>query len=154
VRVSADFSALRQTRWYEYVLRFCLGGLLSVVAGLIAERFGPDVGGLFLAFPVIFPASATLVEKHEAQKKRHVGIASTARGRQAAGLDAAGTALGAVALVCFACVLWRNIAVRSAPGVIAAAGLVWIVVATSLWWVRKRGWPRIRGSRHAYSKGA
>jgi hypothetical protein len=30
---------------------------------------GPRVGGLFLAFPAIFPASATLVEKHEKQKK-------------------------------------------------------------------------------------
>jgi hypothetical protein len=34
------------------------------VVGLIAARFGPVVGGLFLAFPAIFPASATLIEKH------------------------------------------------------------------------------------------
>jgi hypothetical protein len=57
-------SALRQTRWYEYLIRFGLGGAMTVVAGLIAARFGPVIGGLFLAFPAIFPASATLIEKH------------------------------------------------------------------------------------------
>jgi Protein of unknown function (DUF3147) len=57
-------STLRQTRWYEYLIRFGLGGAMTVVAGLIAARFGPVIGGLFLAFPAIFPASATLIEKH------------------------------------------------------------------------------------------
>jgi len=37
---------------------------MTVIAGLIAFRFGPVVGGLFLAFPAIFPASATLIERH------------------------------------------------------------------------------------------
>jgi hypothetical protein len=35
-------------------------------------------------FPAIFPASATLVEKHEREKKRKAGIVNTARSRQAA----------------------------------------------------------------------
>ena len=38
------------------------------------QRWGPGIGGLFLAFPAIFPASATLVEKHEKQKKNRAGI--------------------------------------------------------------------------------
>jgi hypothetical protein len=65
-------SALGQTRWYEYLVRFVLGGAMTVVAGLIAARFGPVIGGLFLAFPAIFPASATLIEKHigNARRKR------------------------------------------------------------------------------------
>jgi hypothetical protein len=50
-------SALGQTRWYEYLVRFLLGGAMTVVAGLIAARFGPVIGGLFLAFPAIFPAA-------------------------------------------------------------------------------------------------
>jgi Protein of unknown function (DUF3147). len=66
-------SALRQTRWYEYLVRFVLGGAMTVVAGLIAARFGPVVGGLFLAFPAIFPASATLIEKHVRQRKEEAG---------------------------------------------------------------------------------
>jgi hypothetical protein len=41
-------SALRQTRWYEYLVRFALGGAMTVVAGLIAARFGPVFGGLVL----------------------------------------------------------------------------------------------------------
>ena len=56
-------SVLRETRWYEYLAEFALGGAMTVAAGLIAARFGPVIGGLFLAFPAIFPASATLIEK-------------------------------------------------------------------------------------------
>jgi len=62
-------SALLQTRWYEYLVRFGLGGAMTVVAGLIAARLGPVVGGLFLAFPAIFPASATLIERHVRERK-------------------------------------------------------------------------------------
>jgi hypothetical protein len=61
--VRIDISAVFRTRWYEYAVRFIFGGLITVAAGLIAKRFGPTVGGLFLAFPAIFPASATLVDK-------------------------------------------------------------------------------------------
>lgn len=59
------------------------------------QKFGPVFGGLFLAFPAIFPASATLLEKHERDKKRKAGIASTVRGRLAAALDARGAVMGA-----------------------------------------------------------
>jgi hypothetical protein len=45
------------------------GGAVTVAAGLIANKWGPGVGGLFLAFPAIFPGSATLVEKHKKQKR-------------------------------------------------------------------------------------
>jgi hypothetical protein len=37
-------SALKQSRWYEYVLRFGLGGLATVMAGAIAQFFGPEAG--------------------------------------------------------------------------------------------------------------
>ena len=67
--IQVDASALRRTGWREYALRFVLGGAITVAANLIAQRFGPVVGGLFLAFPAIFPASATLVAKHEEKKK-------------------------------------------------------------------------------------
>jgi hypothetical protein len=36
---------------------------MTAIPGWIASKYGPVVGGLFLAFPAIFPASATLVEK-------------------------------------------------------------------------------------------
>jgi hypothetical protein len=65
-------SALRQTRWHEYLVRFVLGGAMTVVAGVIAARFGPVIGGLFLAFPAIFPASATLIDISENARRKRV----------------------------------------------------------------------------------
>jgi hypothetical protein len=44
-------SAFRQTRWYEYLVRFALGGTMTVVAGLIAARFGPVIAACFSPFP-------------------------------------------------------------------------------------------------------
>jgi FAD dependent oxidoreductase/Protein of unknown function (DUF3147) len=55
------------TRWHEYLIRFVLGGLVTAATGAIASEFGPETGGLFLAFPAIFCASATLIEKARAR---------------------------------------------------------------------------------------
>src|SRR5690349_19082131 len=97
--VHTKLSALRQSTWHEHVIRFGLGGLSTVVAGLIARQWGPVVGGLFLAMPAIFCASTTLIEKHERERKRKAGLRGERRGQQAAALDAAGTAIGSIALV-------------------------------------------------------
>ncbi len=75
MRIKVDPSVIGQTRWYEYAIRFLFGGLITAVAGIIAKKFGPVIGGLFLAFPAIFPASATLIEKHEKEKKEREGYA-------------------------------------------------------------------------------
>src|ERR1700676_2520198 len=96
MKVSANFSALKKTKWYEYAVRFLLGGSVTVIAGLLAKYFGPVFGGLFLAFPAIFPAGATLVDKHERQKKQRAGIQHTTRGQQMAGVDAGGAARGSL----------------------------------------------------------
>ena len=45
------------------------GGTVTALAGIVAKRVGPETGGLFLVFPSIFPAAATLIEKHEKQNK-------------------------------------------------------------------------------------
>jgi len=133
-----NWSALRRTHWGEYAVRFALGGAVTVVTGLLAHGFGPVVGGLFLAFPAIFPASATLIEKHETNKKRQAGLDGVARGRKAAALDAAGSVLGAAALIVFAFVAWKALPNHAAPIALGAAALLWFVVATCLWWLRKR----------------
>ena len=91
-------SSLREGRWYEYLIRFALGGAVTVFTGLIGSRYGPSVGGLFLALPAIFCASATLIEKHEIRRKRAAGFAGERRGQGAAALDAAGAALGALGM--------------------------------------------------------
>jgi hypothetical protein len=64
-KITVDLSSVRQTTWQQFATRFLVGGTITSVVGIIAKEFGPGIGGLFLAFPAIFPASATLIEKHE-----------------------------------------------------------------------------------------
>src|SRR5579863_6923670 len=135
--IKCDFSALKRTRWYEYALRFLFGGTVTVAAGLIAKHYGPVFGGLFLAFPAIFPASATLVEKHETEKKRRAGIIDNARGRKAAALDARGAALGSVGLACFALALWQLLPPWNAVLSLLTALMTWIALSVILWRVRR-----------------
>jgi hypothetical protein len=142
MKVSVNFSALKKTKWHEYAVRFLLGGAVTVVAGLLAKGYGPVFGGLFLAFPAIFPASATLVEKHERQKKQRAGIFETVRGRQAAGLDAAGAALGSIGLSVFALTVWKLLPIWRTWGVFITAVTAWIGVSVALWWIRKKQWLR------------
>jgi hypothetical protein len=137
VKILINLAVLRQVKWYEHFTRFLLGGLISVVAGLIAKAFGPTVGGLFLAFPAIFPASATLLDKHEREKKQKVGIPVTIRGRLAVGLDARGAAMGSLALAAFAWVIWKMLPHANPPGVLGAAFALWIALAIAIWRVRK-----------------
>lgn len=140
--IEFDVSALKRTLWYEYALRFFFGGTVTVVAGLIARRFGPIVGGLFLAFPAIFPAAATLVQKHETEKKRQAGIVDTSRGRRAAALDARGAARGSVALACFALVLWRLFPTWNAALSLIFALAIWMALALVLWNLHRIHWPK------------
>ncbi len=119
-------------------MRFVLGGLITAVAGIIAKEFGPVMGGLFLAFPAIFPASASLIEKHEKQRKEEKGLHGAKRGRQAASVDAAGSAIGSIGLLLFAWVVWRFLPQHNAVLVIALATIVWFLVAVAGWQIRKR----------------
>jgi hypothetical protein len=107
MQVKIDPSALKQTRWYEFGVRFLFGGLITAGAGIVAKEFGPGMGGLFLAFPAIFPAGATLIEKHEKQKNERAGLHGTARGRKAAAIAAAGASIGCIGLFIFALVVKR-----------------------------------------------
>jgi hypothetical protein len=135
--VRVKFSALRDSRWYEYLTRFVLGGLTTVGAGVIADAYGPAKGGLFLAFPAILCASATLVEKHERKRKEERGLAGRRRGIDAAALEASGAALGGIGLAGFAIAVWLL-----APGYgifsLAIASLAWILIAVVSWWLQAR----------------
>ena len=139
MKIYADLSSLRQTTWYEYAIRFLFGGLVTVATGLIARKFGPAVGGLFLAFPAIFPASATLVEKHEKEKKEKLGLHGTVRASKAVSIDAAGASIGSIGLLAFA-LLVRWLLGKHAPwAVLLLAVSSWMGVSYLAWVVRKRG---------------
>lgn len=137
MRVEANFASLKQTSLREHLVRFVLGGAVTVAAGLIARRWGPVIGGLFLAFPAIFPAGATLIETHEVKRKREIGHDGRRRGRQAAALDALGASFGAVGLAAFAVVLWRFLPGHSSWGALALALGAWAVISGALWILRK-----------------
>jgi hypothetical protein len=129
-------SSLKEGRWYEYLIRFALGGGATVFTGLISSRYGASVGGLFLALPAIFCASATLIEKHEIRRKREAGLDGTQRGREAAALDAAGAALGALGMLTFAAVFWLT-AESSIPAAFTGASLAWLMVSVGAWYLRR-----------------
>jgi len=72
VKVQVNLAVLRRSNWYEYAAPFAFGEAVTALAGLVAKRYSPGIGGLFLAFPAIFPATATLLEKHETRKSQAV----------------------------------------------------------------------------------
>lgn len=144
MRIEFDTSALRRTKWYEYLVRFLVGGSVTVLAALVAKRFGAGIGGLFLAFPAIFPATATLIASHEERKKAEAGKHGTVRARKLAGADAAGAAMGGAGLVAFAAVICWTIVNHSAIVALALATGAWLVVSVVIWESREMVFRRIR----------
>jgi hypothetical protein len=104
----------------EYLIRFAFGAGISLVAGIVTLVFGARVGGIFLAFPAILPATLTLVEEKE--------------GIRRADKNAGGAVLGAVALVGFA-ILAYLLLTTSAPLALVVALLGWSVAALLLYLV-------------------
>jgi MFS family permease len=135
--IKLNLGALKQTQWHEYAVRFLLGGLITALTGWLAERFGPVFGGLFLAFPAIFPASATLLDKHERERKRKAGIPFTMRGRLAAALDARGAVVGSMGAMVFAFVLVKLLGQVNTWLSLVLATAAWLAISVGLWYVRK-----------------
>ncbi|TYL80860.1 DUF3147 family protein [Bradyrhizobium cytisi] len=130
-------SSLKEGRWYEYLIRFALGGAATIFAGLVSSRYGASIGGLFLALPAIFCASATLIEKHEIRRKREAGLAGERRGQMAAAVDSAGAALGALGMLAFAMVFSLT-AETSIAAAFIGASLAWRVISMMAWCVRRK----------------
>ena len=126
MEIQIHSEVLDDTKWYEYAVRFLFGGLITALAGIIAKKFGPEIGGLFLAFPAIFPASATLIEKHEKQEKERLGLKGTKRAADAVSVDAAGAAIGTIGLACFALLVWKAIPNHTTWLVLLGAALLWM----------------------------
>lgn len=138
-------AAIKGIKWYEYLIRFATGGLVTLAAGLIAEKCGPVIGGLFLGFPSIFPATVTLVEANKERKEEKAGKRAGPGkriARRAAGATAAGTSLGSAGLVCFAVVIWLG-GRQLAPWLaLSVATLVWFAVNAAVWLAACRVMPR------------
>ncbi|MGN6368208.1 MAG: hypothetical protein ACTHN5_08120 [Phycisphaerae bacterium] len=136
--ISMGLSGLKQTKWYELLLRFVLGGLVTAGAGLIGKGMGESFAGLFLAFPAILAASTTLVAKHERQKKEKHGQDGKAYGCRVAGADAIGAAMGSAGLIAFAAIVWQLVTVYPAWAVLAGATAAWGGVAACVWLAWKK----------------
>jgi len=116
-----DAAGLKKTKPWEYLLRFAVGGAITVGAGIVARCWGPRVAGLFLAFPAILPSSLTLVKQHD--------------GRAQAVEDARGGRLGSIGLIAYAVVVFALAARLPALLVLALATATWLVVDVALWTV-------------------
>jgi hypothetical protein len=143
VKVETNIAALKRTKWQEYLVRFIFGGAVTALAGIIAKQYGPEIGGLFLAAPAIFPAAATLLEKQE-EKKARAESGRELRAHELAGVDAAGAAMGSVGLAAFAIVVWQLLPRYPVAIVLAAATVAWFAVAVTMWLARKILWRGLR----------
>jgi hypothetical protein len=151
MKIKIDATSLRESKWYEYVVRFAFGGTVTALTGIIAHYFGPEIGGLFLAFPAILPATATLIEKHEAEKKQDAGKNGTVQARGAAGVDACGAAMGCVGLVVFALIVWKELPKSPLAVVLGIGTVAWLITAITVWQVREKVWRSlVRGLRSAH----
>jgi hypothetical protein len=102
-----------------------------------AVRYGESIGGLFLALPAIFCATATLIEKHEIRRKREAGHAGERRGQLAAAVDSAGAALGAAGMLAFAIVFSLTVETSIAAAFMGAS-FTWLAISVAAWYVRRK----------------
>jgi hypothetical protein len=114
-----------------------LGGAATVFTGLISSGYRASIGGLFLALPAIFCASATLIENHEVRRKREAGLNGQKRGKEAAALDAAGAALGAFGLLAFA-IVFSSVVEKGISAAFIGASLARPAVSVGGWCVRRK----------------
>jgi len=114
-----DVGAIKKHKPSDYLLRFGFGAAIALAAGLIGMKFGPIVGGVFLGFPAILPASLTLIEKKD--------------GKEEASIDSVGAVLGAVAMIAFAVAVILFARGLGVVASLAVALVVWLVAAFVLY---------------------
>lgn len=143
----------KRVEWSQYAIRFAAGGAITVLAGLLAKHFGPAIGGLFLAFPAIFPATVTLVERTETRRKLDKGLRGERRARAAAVIETYGATLGSIALAAFAALVCGLITRSRAALVLPAATLLWVVCAVAVWAFLRR-WRHLRNRSRSHAPAA
>ena len=134
-----QFESLHETTPMEYAKRFLFGGAVTVIATLIADHYGPVIGGLFLAFPGIFPGGISLVEKHKIERETDAGKQGIRSARGEAAVEATGASIGALGLAAFALTLWKGLASGHALiPVLICAGAAWTATSWAGWWFREK----------------
>ncbi|WP_062428446.1 hypothetical protein [Herbidospora daliensis] len=119
---------LRSVSAPDLAVRFALSAAIFVVAGLVADRWGPVVGGVSLAVPAALAATLALIATKEQ------------RGRPVAH-DAKGMVLGAAGLIGFAGCVWGLAVTVPAWLALVIATAIWIVIADILYLVFGRPVP-------------
>ena len=135
--IGINLAKLREGTPTEYLTRFLFGGIVTVLAALIAKHYGPIIGGLFLAFPGIFAPGLSMTEKHAVERKAHGGADGTLFARAEASIEAAGASVGALGLAAFALVLWKGLPNHSLTLILPLASAAWLAVSVLSWWLRK-----------------
>ena len=115
--VRVDTHALTHPHWPQLGIRALFGGAIALVAGLGGMRFGPLVGGVFLAFPAVLPAALTLLEREEGTDRTSV--------------DAVGAISGAVGMLGFAALL-AVVSRGAPPAAILGAVAGWLAISIGL----------------------
>lgn len=117
-RTRFEWDRIREVELRDVGVRFAFGAIVSLLAALVGARFGAFVGGAFLAFPAILPATLTLIQRHGS--------------RADAELDDRGAAAGAPGLAAFAALIWF---VPHRPAIVLPlAVLLWFLVAFAGYW--------------------
>jgi hypothetical protein len=65
------------------------------------------------------------------------GLAGKDRGRKAAGLEAAGAAMGSFGLMGFALTIYKWLPQENAVVVLIAASIIWFAISVMIWKLRK-----------------
>ncbi len=138
MRIGINVAKLREGTPTEYIGRFLFGGLVTVAASLIAGRYGPIIGGLFLAFPGIFAPGLSMTEKHAIERKAQGGADGKLFARAEASVEAAGASEGALGLAAFGLTLWKGLPTHPLTLVLPLAGAAWLAVSLLCWWLRKK----------------
>lgn len=115
----ADLSKVREAKPKELLVRFALGAVVSVAAGIVSKGAGPRLGGLFLAFPAILPASLTFVQGKEGTHK--------------ADRDAIGAVLGGLGLVVFAALAESTFTRLNPVAVLLFSLLAWLLACGAMY---------------------
>jgi hypothetical protein len=136
--IGINVAKLREGKPSEYLTRFLFGGIVTVLATLLSNHYGPILGGLFLAFPGIFAPGLSMTETHAIERKASRGANGTLFARAEAAVEAAGASIGALGLAAFALVLWKGLPTHTLALILPLAGAAWLLVSVTLWWFRKR----------------